>query len=39
MDFMQNHCWMGLVADWSMPAEVDVMLRATAARNQVLVSP
>ncbi|CAK9104598.1 unnamed protein product, partial [Durusdinium trenchii] len=35
MDFMQNHCWMGLVADWSMPAEVDVMLRATAARNQV----
>lgn len=31
---MQNNCWMGLLGDWTMPAELDVMLRGTAARNQ-----
>ena len=34
-DFMQNNCWCGLVPEMEMPAEVDVILRATAARNQV----
>ena len=33
-EFMQNRCWMGLVPEWAMPAEVDTMLRATGARNQ-----
>lgn len=34
-DFMQNNCWCGLVPEMEMPAEIDVILRATAARNQV----
>lgn len=34
-DFMKSRCWIGLVPEWSMPAEVDTMLRATGARNQV----
>eukprot|EP00435_Cladocopium_sp_Y103_P016617 s2160_g4.t1 len=34
-DFMQNNCWCGLVPEMEMPAEVDTILRATAARNQV----
>ena len=34
-EFMQNNCWMGLIGDWTMPAELDVMLRGTGARNQV----
>lgn len=32
---MQNHCWVGLVGDMEMPAEVDTILRATAVRAQV----
>ena len=34
-EFMQNNCWCGLVGEMEMPAEVDTILRATAARNQV----
>ena len=34
-DFMQNNCWCGLVGEMEVPAEVDTVLRATAARNQV----
>lgn len=36
-EFMKNHCWMGLVGDWNIPAEVDVMIRASAARNQASI--
>lgn len=32
---MQSHCWAGLVGDMEVPPEVDTILRATAARNQV----
>lgn len=32
---MQSNCWMGLVGDWATPAEVDKLIRATAAKNQV----
>lgn len=34
-EFKQNHCWVGLVGDMEMPAEVDIILRATAVRAQV----
>ena len=34
-EFMQSSCWMGLVGDWATPAEVDKLIRATAAKNQV----
>ena len=36
-EFMQSSCWMGLVSDWAMPAEVDKLIHATAAKNQVTV--
>ena len=32
---MQNHCWVGLVGDMEMPAEIDTILRAAAVRAQV----
>ena len=32
--FMQNSHWMGLVGDMTIPAEMDTLLRATAARNK-----
>lgn len=34
-DFMASSCWMGLVGDMSIPAEVDKILRATAVKNKV----
>ena len=34
-EFMQSNCWMGLVGDWAAPAEVDKLIRAAAAKNQV----
>ena len=32
---MASNCWMGLIGDWATPPEVDKIIRATAARNQV----
>jgi len=34
-EYMANFCWMGLVAENNFPTEVDVFLRATAARHKV----
>ena len=34
-EFMKNSAWMGLVGDMNIPAEMDTLLRATAARNKV----
>jgi hypothetical protein len=33
-DFMENHCWAGLVPEMELPPEVDTILRATAVRSQ-----
>lgn len=34
-EFMASSCWMGLVGDMSVPAEVDKILRLTAVKNKV----
>ena len=34
-EHMQSNCWAGLVPEMEMPSEVDTILRATAAKNQV----
>lgn len=34
-EYMSSFCWMGLVADTNFPTEVDVFLRAAAARHKV----
>ncbi len=32
---MSSSCWMGLVGDMAMPAEVDKIMRVTAVKNKV----